>query len=91
MSPDHATLPYHFNLVSSILFQLLQFGRSVLGKRLFEAMMRSSFYGQFVAGVDEEDIKPAMRRNLGWGIKSILDYSVEKDLTKEEATEAEME
>ncbi|XP_067862019.1 proline dehydrogenase 1, mitochondrial-like isoform X2 [Heptranchias perlo] len=53
--------------------------------------MRMTFYGQFVAGEDQEDIKPLIRRNRAFGVGSILDYSVEEDLTQEEAEKKEME
>lgn len=53
--------------------------------------MRQTFYGHFVAGEDQEAIKPLIMKMRKFGVKSILDYSAEEDLTKEEATEAEME
>ena len=41
-------------LLSSILFmvslQLMKIGKKVLGKTLFAALMKPTFYGQFVAG-----------------------------------------
>lgn len=52
--------------------------------------MRGSFYGQFVAGKDVNEIKPVAERNREYGVKSILDYSVEMDLSREEAKDAEM-
>uniref|UniRef100_A0A0B7A2X5 Proline dehydrogenase n=1 Tax=Arion vulgaris TaxID=1028688 RepID=A0A0B7A2X5_9EUPU len=85
-----------FNLCSVQYFvnnhkQLLKWTRKILGQRLFGVMMRQTFYGHFVAGVDQEEIKPLITKNRKYGVKSILDYSAEEDLTKEEATEAEME
>ncbi|XP_046575003.1 LOW QUALITY PROTEIN: proline dehydrogenase 1, mitochondrial-like [Haliotis rubra] len=53
-------------------------------------MMKSTFYGHFVAGEDHDDIKPLISCNREFGVKSILDYSVEKDLSSDEAKEAEM-
>ena len=53
--------------------------------------MKATFYGQFVAGQDVETIKPTAEHNRRFGVKSILDYSVEKDISKEEAQDAEME
>ena len=53
--------------------------------------MKMTFYGQFVAGEDEDEIRPLVERNKAFGVKSILDYSVEKDLSREEAQQAEME
>ncbi|GCB65141.1 hypothetical protein scyTo_0009927, partial [Scyliorhinus torazame] len=70
---------------------LINLSRVVLGKWLFEKIMRMTFYGQFVAGVDQDDIKPLIRHNSSFGVGSILDYSVEEDLTQEEAEKKEME
>ena len=53
--------------------------------------MRSTFYGQFVAGEDVASIKPLVERNMFFGVKSILDYSAEKDISRDEARKAEME
>lgn len=71
--------------------QILKWSRKVLGQRLFCSMMRQTFYGHFVAGVDQDEIKPLLAKNRKFGVKSILDYSAEEDLTKEEAKEAEMQ
>ncbi len=57
---------------------------------MFRKMMKSTFYGHFVAGEDHDAIKPLISRNREFGVKSILDYSVEKDLSSDEAKEAEM-
>ncbi|XP_040206576.1 proline dehydrogenase 1, mitochondrial-like isoform X2 [Rana temporaria] len=71
--------------------QLLQLSRKLLGTRLFETIMKMTFYGQFVAGEDQEAIKPIIRRNRAFGVGSVLDYSVEEDLTQEEAEKKEIE
>jgi proline dehydrogenase len=62
----------------------------VLGKRMFVGMMKQTFYGHFVAGEDESTIKPLIMENRRFGVKSILDYSAEKDITHEDAVEAEI-
>ncbi|XP_056385691.1 proline dehydrogenase 1, mitochondrial [Hyla sarda] len=71
--------------------QLLQLSRKILGQNLFETIMKMTFYGQFVAGEDQEAIKPLIRRNRAFGVGSVLDYSVEEDLTQEEAEKKEIE
>ncbi|XP_078277634.1 proline dehydrogenase 1, mitochondrial-like [Rhinoraja longicauda] len=71
--------------------ELINLSRALLGKWLFRKLMKMTFYGQFVAGEDQEDIKPLIRRNRTFGVGSILDYSVEDDLTQEEAEKKEME
>ncbi|KAI8749196.1 proline dehydrogenase 1 mitochondrial, partial [Biomphalaria glabrata] len=70
---------------------ILKWARKFLGKRLFVSMMRLTFYGHFVAGEDQDEIKPLVTRIRQFGVKSILDYSAEEDLTSEQAVSAEME
>ena len=65
--------------------------KKVFGQRLFEKMMRMTFYGQFVAGEDHNTIKPLIQKNQAFGVGAVLDYSVEEDLTQEEAEKKEME
>ncbi|XP_036304966.1 proline dehydrogenase 1, mitochondrial isoform X1 [Pipistrellus kuhlii] len=71
--------------------QLLHFTRKLLGQRLFDKLMKMTFYGQFVAGEDQEAIQPLIRHNRAFGVGSILDYGVEEDLSQEEAERQEME
>ncbi|XP_005993374.1 proline dehydrogenase 1, mitochondrial [Latimeria chalumnae] len=71
--------------------ELIQLSRKLLGRTLFEQLMKMTFYGQFVAGEDQEAIKPLVQRNWAFGVGSVLDYSVEEDLTQEEAEKKEME
>ncbi|XP_021268659.1 proline dehydrogenase 1, mitochondrial-like [Numida meleagris] len=70
--------------------ELLQLGRRVLGKALFERLMKMTFYGQFVAGEDQETIKPLIRRNRAFGVGAVLDYSVEEDLSPARAERQEL-
>lgn len=72
-------------------FQLLHLTRRLLGQRLFEKLMKMTFYGQFVAGEDQESIRPVIQHNRAFGVGSILDYGVEEDLSPEEAERKEME
>ncbi|XP_068956990.1 proline dehydrogenase 1, mitochondrial [Petaurus breviceps papuanus] len=53
--------------------------------------MKMTFYGHFVAGEDQEAIKPLIQHNQAFGVSSILDYSVEEDLSHTEAEEKEIE
>ncbi len=59
----------------------MKLGQTILGKRLFASLMKISFYGHFVAGEDRKAIKPTIHRMHSFGVKSILDYSVEEDIT----------
>ena len=69
----------------------MKLGQAVLGKALFGAIMKRTFYGQFVAGENRAGIKPVIHRMHTFGVKSILDYSVEEDITQEQAEKIEME
>ncbi|KAH8040170.1 hypothetical protein HPB51_009548 [Rhipicephalus microplus] len=69
---------------------LLRLGQRVLGRRLFRALMRNTFYGHFVGGQSASAIQPLLQRLRSFGVKAILDYSAEEDLSEQEAKEAEM-
>uniref|UniRef100_T1J6H6 Proline dehydrogenase n=1 Tax=Strigamia maritima TaxID=126957 RepID=T1J6H6_STRMM len=71
--------------------KIMKWTRKVLGKRLFEMVMRATVYGQFVAGEDQNTISPTLERLRQFGVKSILDYSVEEDLSSEQAEKVELE
>lgn len=71
--------------------KLMKIGQKLLGKKLFAALMKKTFYGQFVAGEDTVGIIPTIERMKSFGVKSILDYSVEEDISEEAAAELEME
>lgn len=68
----------------------MKWARSVLGANLFTKLMKATFYGHFVAGEDKVAIRPVIERNRSFGVKSILDYSAEEDVTQEEAKDSEM-
>lgn len=67
--------------------RIMKLGRSILGKRAFEKIMRSTFYGQFVAGQDEREIVPVIKHLSSFGVKTILDYSAEEDVDVSELQE----
>jgi proline dehydrogenase len=54
--------------------------RKLLGKNLFSLLMKSTFYGHFVAGENQIMIKPTIENLMKYNVRSILDYSVEDDL-----------
>uniref|UniRef100_A0A131XHN7 Proline dehydrogenase n=1 Tax=Hyalomma excavatum TaxID=257692 RepID=A0A131XHN7_9ACAR len=70
--------------------ELLRLGQRVLGRRLFRMLMRYTFYGHFVGGESASAIQPLLQRLRSFGVKAILDYSAEEDLSEQEAKEAEM-
>ncbi|CAJ0580069.1 unnamed protein product, partial [Mesorhabditis spiculigera] len=61
--------------------------RRVLGKSLFTKLLQKTFYGHFVAGQDEKEVMPTVEKLKQFGVKSILDYSVEADLSSKQAEE----
>lgn len=71
--------------------RLMTVGKALLGEKLFARLMKVTFYGHFVAGEDEQRIVPTLERLRSFGVKPILDYSVEEDITQEEAEKREVE
>ncbi|XP_034064450.1 proline dehydrogenase 1, mitochondrial [Gymnodraco acuticeps] len=71
--------------------ELMDLTKKVFGQWMFEKIMKLTFYGQFVAGEDHNSIKPLIRKNQAFGVGAVLDYSVEEDLTQEEAEKKEMD
>lgn len=65
--------------------------KSILGEKFFGFMMKMTFYGHFVAGEDQYKIVPSLQRLRSFGVKPILDYSVEEDISQEEAENREVE
>uniref|UniRef100_A0A3Q3LV21 Proline dehydrogenase n=1 Tax=Mastacembelus armatus TaxID=205130 RepID=A0A3Q3LV21_9TELE len=75
----------------SLCPQLMELTKKVLGQWMFEKLMKMTFYGQFVAGEDHKAIRPLIQKNQAFGVGAVLDYSVEEDLTQEEAEKKEMD
>ncbi|XP_037943937.1 proline dehydrogenase 1, mitochondrial isoform X2 [Teleopsis dalmanni] len=71
--------------------KLMKLAKTVLGTKLFTLLMKATFYGHFVAGEDQVKIIPTLERLRSFGVKPILDYSVEEDLSQEEAEKREVE
>ncbi|XP_058061699.1 proline dehydrogenase 1, mitochondrial isoform X2 [Anopheles bellator] len=71
--------------------RLMKVTQAVLGEKLFTLLMKYTFYGHFVAGEDQVKIVPTLERLRSFGVKPILDYSVEEDLSQEEAEKREVE
>ena len=67
----------------------MDLGKKVMGQRAFERLMKMTFYGQFVAGEDHRAIRPLLQKNQAFGVGSVLDYSVEEDLSPEEENQEE--
>ncbi|XP_075234848.1 proline dehydrogenase 1, mitochondrial-like [Lycorma delicatula] len=71
--------------------KIMKIMQKVLGKKLFELILKMTAYGHFVAGEDEKIIKPVLMRMSKFGVYPILDYSVEEDLSEEEAVKRDYE
>ncbi|XP_026674688.1 proline dehydrogenase 1, mitochondrial isoform X3 [Ceratina calcarata] len=69
----------------------MKLSKQILGEKLFTKLMKSTFYGHFVAGEDEVQITPVLDRLRQFGVKPILDYSVEEDISQEEAERRELQ
>ncbi|XP_055597619.1 proline dehydrogenase 1, mitochondrial-like [Uranotaenia lowii] len=72
------------NFIVNHNMMLMKLCRKLLGDTIFTKLMKASFYGHFVAGEDQVAIGPAIARMKQFGVGSILDYSVEEDLSEEE-------
>lgn len=70
--------------------KLSHFFEKVMGKKLFNRLMKLSFYGHFVAGEDDEEVKQVTSKLQQFGVGAILDYAVEEELSEEEAKDLEM-
>lgn len=69
----------------------MDLGKKILGQRAFDQFMKMTFYGQFVAGEDHKSIGPLIQKNRAFGVGSVLDYSVEEDISQEGAEQKETE
>ncbi|XP_029961179.1 proline dehydrogenase 1, mitochondrial [Salarias fasciatus] len=67
--------------------EIMDLGKKVLGQKVFDQFMKMTFYGQFVAGEDHRSIKPLIQKNQAFGVGSVLDYSVEEDISEEKETD----
>uniref|UniRef100_A0A667YTD9 Proline dehydrogenase n=1 Tax=Myripristis murdjan TaxID=586833 RepID=A0A667YTD9_9TELE len=71
--------------------EIMDLGKKVIGQKAFDQLMKMTFYGQFVAGEDHRTIRPLLQKNQAFGVGSVLDYSVEEDISQEEAEQKEMD
>lgn len=69
----------------------LTFYRRIFSERLFKKVLKLTFFGQFVGGETLEEAKQTILRLQKCGVKSILDYSVEADISELEAQKKAVE
>ena len=60
--------------------ELVKVSYRMLGMGLTNLLMRSTFFGHFCAGEDEESIRPTVERLEKSGVGAILDYAAEADV-----------
>lgn len=65
--------------------KIIDLSRKLLGKRLFILAMKATVYGHFVGGEDEKALLPTTTKLKRYGVKCILDYSVEQDVDQDSA------
>lgn len=79
-----------FNVLVNNNDKLMKLGQSILGETLFGWLMKATFYGHFVAGEDEKKIEPILKRLQSFGVKTMLDYAIEDDISHEEPQKLEL-
>ena len=68
---------------------LLRFSHSILGRRLTAALLKPTFFAQFVAGENETEIAPVVEKMERHGLHAILDYAAEADVSADAASAAQ--
>ena len=58
----------------------MDMGRKILGRQLFNAVMKSTFHGQFVAGETLKDMLTKIKQMQTAGIGPMLCVSIEEDI-----------
>ncbi|KAL3851870.1 hypothetical protein ACJMK2_015570 [Sinanodonta woodiana] len=61
--------------------KLMTYGQNILGKRIFENLMRKTLYGQFVGGQTESEFLLTARQLTKIGIGTLLAVPMEEDAT----------
>ncbi|XP_044303659.1 hydroxyproline dehydrogenase [Varanus komodoensis] len=59
---------------------LLSISRRVLGRRLWNSVLRLTLYGQFVAGETHKEIKGTLQRLQDLGVRPLLAVPIEEDV-----------
>ena len=71
---------------SETLTKILQ----AFGTRFFEKLMKMTIYGQFVAGEEKSEVAQCISKLKESGIKCVLDYSAEEDVSDKQKVSHEM-
>lgn len=65
-----------------MLIKILQLSRKILGKNIFDFLIKHSIYKQYMGGETENDVRILMRNLKNRNIEGIIDYAVESDIVK---------
>ncbi|KAK6109887.1 Proline dehydrogenase family protein [Brugia pahangi] len=65
--------------------------KKIFGEKLYAKLLKSTFFGQFVGGETIDEVQQTMKRLKSCGVKSILDYCVEADISSDEAEKKAVE
>ncbi|XP_046569752.1 hydroxyproline dehydrogenase-like [Haliotis rubra] len=66
---------------------LMRLGQRLLGTRLFSAVMKPVFYGQFVAGTSKAEVLDCVSRQRKAGIGPLLSVPIEQDVSSSNTNE----
>ncbi|CAF1325409.1 unnamed protein product [Adineta ricciae] len=80
---------FSINLLVNNQTKIAQWGQRILGTHLFNAILKLTTFGHFVGGETPREITPVIKRLQKYGVRPILDYSVESDDGDASSTSAE--
>ncbi|CAF1080901.1 unnamed protein product [Rotaria sordida] len=72
---------FSINFLVNNQSKIAEWGQRILGTRLFQDVIKLTSFGHFVGGETPQEITPVIKSLLQYGVKPILDYSVESDDT----------
>lgn len=69
---------------------MMSLGETLLPARLYEKLMKRTFYGQFIAGETHKELLETAERFFAAGVRSIPQKSIEDELEEEEVLAADV-
>jgi proline dehydrogenase len=67
--------------------RLIKLSYKIIGLHITNFVLKSTFFGHFCAGEDEESVRPTVKRLENSGVGSILDYAAEADVEEDKEKE----
>ncbi|CAF2584732.1 unnamed protein product [Rotaria sp. Silwood2] len=80
---------FSINFIVNHQTTIAEWGQRILGSWLFNNLLKVTAFGHFVGGETAHEITPVIRSLLKYGVKPILDYSVESDDTSKSSSSEE--